>query len=458
MGIIESKILVVKLATACSVAEQKGQTEVQHVLSDQQVVDCLAKLWKHLPDVSKQKVDPSYRKRCRKAPRKLKDEKIDLSKHLKANMARWSTDIRSFLYANGTTEPPSIVTCPVAGFYEELSKAEIRNSGDAIRLRFLKVLFHHLKDRFCVTYLRPNAVEWITQRVLAAGLDDGDSGRITCKIKDWAYVGGRYEALSRDLGDYNATQDYKYLGSLFRLPDDVTDRYLLKEVPVKGEDRTSFINSLTRRGVCNLEKSEDTDNLANEIFCYLWNKVESSISFGQPEQGSPFVGLKDWRRLQGTRILRLQNVDHPSLHFTNPAQNSESAGTSQCTPVRGELGTDCVQQVSSELETPDGPTTNRTQASEIYTSNLTAWDSGVSGANEGRPSGSQNVGTAFQDSARMFAQIDQERTHFNPTTSDEFFSLFPNPQLANPEAQIDIDSAQIGSARCETLYSRNVSA
>lgn len=139
-------------------------------------------------------------------------------------MARWNTDFRSFLDANGTIESSRIVTCPIAAFYEELSKAEIRNSGDTIRLRFLKVLFHHLKDRFCITYLRPNAVDWITQRVLAVGLDDGDSGIITNKIKDWAYVGGRYEALSRDLGNYNVAQDYKYLGSLFRLPDDVTDR------------------------------------------------------------------------------------------------------------------------------------------------------------------------------------------------------------------------------------------
>jgi hypothetical protein len=37
MGITESKMLVVKLATACSVAEQNGEAQVQHVLSDEQV-------------------------------------------------------------------------------------------------------------------------------------------------------------------------------------------------------------------------------------------------------------------------------------------------------------------------------------------------------------------------------------------------------------------------------------
>ncbi|OQE64529.1 hypothetical protein PENNAL_c0227G01863 [Penicillium nalgiovense] len=381
------------------------------------------------------------------------------------------------------------MTCPIAGFYEDLSRAEIRNSGDAIRLRFLKVLFHQLKDRICVTYLRSDAVEWITERVIAAGLNDGDSGRITNNIKEWAYVGGRYEALSRDLGNSNAAQDYKYLGSLFRLPDDVTDRYLVKEVPVKGEDRTRFINSLTHRGVRNLEKSEDMDNLANEVFCFLWNKIESSISFAQPEQGSLSVGMKDWRRLQGTRILRLQNVDHPTLHSSNPTDNLESAETSQCTPARGGLGTECVHQVSSDLGTQDGPANSWTHAPGICTSNLTAWGSGASGANEGGLSGSHNAGEAFQNSARVFAQIDQERTHFNPTTSDEFFSLypsphlansaaqveqerthfnpttsdeffslFPNPQLANPVAHIDIELAQISSAGSEALYSPTVSS
>lgn len=37
MGITESKIIIGKLTTACSVAEQNGQSQVQHILSDKQV-------------------------------------------------------------------------------------------------------------------------------------------------------------------------------------------------------------------------------------------------------------------------------------------------------------------------------------------------------------------------------------------------------------------------------------
>jgi hypothetical protein len=151
-------------------------------------------------------------------------------------------------------------------------------------------------------------------------------------------------------------------------------------------------------------------------------------------------------------------VDHSILHSSSPTDNLESAETSQCTPASGGLGTERVHQVSSDLGTQDRPATNWTNASEICTSNLTAWRTGESGVNEGGLSGSHNVGAAFQDSARVSAHVDQERTHFNPATSDEFFSLFPNPQLANPMAHFDIELAQINSLGSEALYSPNVSS
>jgi hypothetical protein len=121
-------------------------------------------------------------------------------------------------------KPVAEVTCPVARYYQELSVAETRSAGDAIRLRFLKVIFHHLKDRFCVSYLRPDAVNWLATRVAAAGLDGRDAGQISDKIKKWAYLGGKYDALCRDIGNYKVTVDYRYLGNLIRLPEDVTDR------------------------------------------------------------------------------------------------------------------------------------------------------------------------------------------------------------------------------------------
>lgn len=136
----------------------------------------------------------------------------------------WANEPKSFLDPITHGKPVAEVTCLVATYYQELSVAEIRSAGDTIRLRFLKVIFHHLKDRFCVSYLRPDAVKWLATRVAAAGLDSGDTGKISDKIKNWAYLGGKYDALCRDIGNYKVAVDYKYLGNLIRLPEDVTDR------------------------------------------------------------------------------------------------------------------------------------------------------------------------------------------------------------------------------------------
>ncbi|KAI2670342.1 hypothetical protein LCP963914a_9866 [Penicillium roqueforti] len=322
MGIAESKILLGKLEAACSYAEHNGCNQVQHVLSDKHFVDCLAKLWKHLPECSKKQIDPAGRKRTGNAAKPPKKQKIQLSEPLKANLDQWAADNDSFLDTKCNTECSSATRCPVAAIYQELREAEIRSSGDIMRMRFLKVLFHHLSDRFCVTYLRPNAVEWITRRVVGANLDDGDTLKISGKIKDWAFVGARYDALCRDLGNYTV-EDYRYLGNLFRLPDDVTDRFMLKELRVKGDSRKDKIDSLLRRGICELNQISAMDSLANDIFCSLWNNIELSISSEEIENGSVFSSLKDWRSLPGTRTVRFQNGERANLASSNPAQNSE---------------------------------------------------------------------------------------------------------------------------------------
>lgn len=241
MGITESKILTGKLASACSSAEQNKQGHIQHVLLDKQVshssaekqsksnqcqfVECLATLWDSLPGPSKDKI--TGRKRRRSGPKKVKnqiDRQIGVPALLKPNLRLWAKESKSFLNPIPYEEPVARKACPVAMFYQQLSTTEIRNTGDVIRSRFLKVLFHHLKDRFCITYLRPDAVTWLAKRVGLAGLDDGDTVKISGKIKDWTYLGGRYDALCRDIGKYNVAGNFKYLGNLMRLPDDVSDR------------------------------------------------------------------------------------------------------------------------------------------------------------------------------------------------------------------------------------------
>jgi hypothetical protein len=240
MGITDSKMLLMKLSSACSNAEEKGDDQVRDVLSDRQVrsyfistltqlikrqfVDCLAKIWKNLPESSKSRINPLGRKRSRKPP-KSKDQKVFLSDNLKSALGGWTDNPRSFFDEGESTDPFGLESCAIAASYETLLDTELRSVKDTIRLRFLKVLFYHLKDRFCVSRLRPNSIEWISQRISAAGLsDDDDTNSISNNVRRWAIVGAKYDALCKDLGEYNAAQDYSYLGNLFRLPSDVTDR------------------------------------------------------------------------------------------------------------------------------------------------------------------------------------------------------------------------------------------
>lgn len=208
----------------CLTSRSVGQLRDYCRSNKKQFVDCLAKLWKQLPKCSKKQIDSASRNRTSTAAKCSEKKGIQLSDSLRTNLNQWTADPRSFLDTNSSAESSSAMRCPIAAIYQELTKAEIRSSGDTIRLRFLKVLFHHMKEGFCVNYLRPDAVEWVTSRVVAARLDDGDAVKISDKIKDWAVVGGRYDALCIDLGNYNVAQDYRYLGNLFRLPDDITDR------------------------------------------------------------------------------------------------------------------------------------------------------------------------------------------------------------------------------------------
>lgn len=91
-------------------------------------------------------------------------------------------------------------------------------------MRFLKVFFHHLKIRFRATNLGLDAVEWMTRKVISEGVYQAQKDKISAKIRSWAIVGSRYDSLCRDLGECNVSQDYAYLGTLIRLPDDFTDR------------------------------------------------------------------------------------------------------------------------------------------------------------------------------------------------------------------------------------------
>ncbi|CAG7949332.1 unnamed protein product [Penicillium salamii] len=346
MGITESKILQVKLAAACSDAEDNGRNQVLHVLSDKQFIDCLTTIWRNLPDRSKKQINPISRIRP-KHPQKAEKGSIRLPEPLKKNLIQWQGDHTSFWNIQRAHSPSE--SCHITAIYHELTKMEIQNSGDMVRMRFLKVFFHHLKVRFCATNLGLDAVEWMTRKVILAGAYQAEKDEISAKIRAWALVGSRYDSLCRDIGEYNVAQDYTYLGTLIRLPEEFTDRYMLKELRVKGRDREDVLDSLARRGVGKVDHVAEMDRLANDIFLKLWESIDSSTTDEAPH-GGMFVSLKDWRILQSTRVIKLQNkvpqatqrpdhetnINHASSTSTIPTPASESVireGASDCQDV-----------------------------------------------------------------------------------------------------------------------------
>ncbi|BCR83530.1 uncharacterized protein ACHE_10932S [Aspergillus chevalieri] len=120
--------------------------------------------------------------------------------------------------------------------YKLLLDTESRSERDRLRARFYKVLFYQLKDRLCETYLRSDTLDMITRFITSSRLIDCEFNTVKQNIRKWAQSGGKYDALCRDLAedeeDVNG-QEYGYLGTLFRLPDDVTDRSL-KDLPNEG--------------------------------------------------------------------------------------------------------------------------------------------------------------------------------------------------------------------------------
>ncbi|CEJ55682.1 hypothetical protein PMG11_01928 [Penicillium brasilianum] len=220
-------------------------------------------------------------------------------------------------------------------------------------------------------------------RVGAAGVDGNDSSKISDKIKHWAYLGGKYDALCRDIGNYNVAEDYKYLGNLIRLPEDMTDRFIRKELKVKGPDRKKEIDSLMRRGVYQSNKeNDDIDCLADTIFRHMWDQIEPYIPPDDIQHETAFYSLKDWRKLHGTRVLRLQNgdcrtqvVDEEEHHIG--AKGNELAAWNQNANARA---TDrCVALSPSAQDEEDGridlrPTSSSGPSSSRDTSDVARSD------------------------------------------------------------------------------------
>lgn len=149
-----------------------------------------------------------------------------------ADIPQWSQNPRSFFQEGG--DVLNLEVSPVAQLYQYLEQLNNRRTIDTIRARFIKIVFHRLKERLCLRYLRSKDVDNVAWILSESGFRSCDFDSIKRKIIRWTDLGGRLDALCRSIGSSAAHED-SHLGNLFCLPEDCHDELCVTSIKV--EDR-----------------------------------------------------------------------------------------------------------------------------------------------------------------------------------------------------------------------------
>lgn len=115
-----------------------------------------------------------------------------------------------------------LTSSPLEESYTYLEGMERRNGKDMMRSRFIKVVYHRLRDRLCANQLRTNNVETAAQIIFRSGTADRDIGVVKQRFSRWTHEGRKVDALCRDI-DRAESLDNLHLGNLLCLPEDVND-------------------------------------------------------------------------------------------------------------------------------------------------------------------------------------------------------------------------------------------
>ncbi|RAL06580.1 uncharacterized protein BO97DRAFT_23982 [Aspergillus homomorphus CBS 101889] len=146
MGLAESRMIVVKLESACIEAECRGHREIKNLLSDNEFIKNLSNIWRDIPAVSKRQIQERRKNRKKKAPQ---DRKLIDLEALSLQIPQWRTNMRSFFSTEKTLDLE--LNYPIAETYTFLLQLEARGERDTWRLRLLKVVFHYLLKK-CTSY------------------------------------------------------------------------------------------------------------------------------------------------------------------------------------------------------------------------------------------------------------------------------------------------------------------
>jgi hypothetical protein len=131
------------------------------------------------------------------------------------------------------TENPSLFFCdegskldlefdPIPGMYKYLDGLTVRRTIDKIRERFVKIVYHRLKERLSLGYIRSDCVDDVLAITSKSGLISHESDDIKSKITRWSKLGKKLDTFCLSIGG-SASHDNWHLGNLFCLPEDCHD-------------------------------------------------------------------------------------------------------------------------------------------------------------------------------------------------------------------------------------------
>lgn len=189
-----------------------------------QFISSLRRLWSQIPVGARRSIGrpPCHNSptRPRKRLKKAHDSKITIPEKFRKNVLRWKE--RPLLFFTEDDSTLDLDDLPLAQSYKYLTKVHERRESDTIRSRFLKVMYHRLKNRLCIDQMRPNNVEKAAHIILKSGLVSSDLETITRQVTRWTNEGRRIDALCQDIGCAEAKND-THLGNIFCFPGDVHD-------------------------------------------------------------------------------------------------------------------------------------------------------------------------------------------------------------------------------------------
>ncbi|KAB8265976.1 hypothetical protein BDV32DRAFT_114895 [Aspergillus pseudonomiae] len=210
----------------------------------------------------------------------------------------WRPPIQAYLKHSFFNESDSITLdtrIPIAGSYKYLSELGDRGEKDTWRARFLMVIFYRLLKATGGKKKQVASVNRTVALLVNSGIVNDSREQVSLHCDTWGKIGRRLELLCKELQGVGAQDEdesdeesntvggcsqhntrREYLGFLFRLPLDMSND-CLRKIPLSGEKRAPKVQRLRDRGLYPDPKYDAVNDLASDIFNYLWECIRKSL-------------------------------------------------------------------------------------------------------------------------------------------------------------------------------------